>query len=306
MKAVKETLSELRGLELSSYPYFEVQELIRSLGKSKFLGFTLHPGKYLMRVRYGANYTKKSELTYLPQYKNTKCQRASTPNSTMFYGTIVSNEQDLDEARMIAACECSPLLRKKQKTCGIEKITYGRWRVTKDINLVVILDESMYAGVFNNSLLTELKEAFDGYIKSAPDIEDSCRQISKFFSEEFSKDNIKHDYDYFLSAIFTEVITNDLGFDGVMYPSVRAGGQLGFNVAIKPKTVDDSLALDMAAESTLYTKDGKFFNWVDKISKLNAEDYSEITTWEYENYPQLTDDERLEQLQIKNFDELEK
>ena len=43
---------------------------------------------------------------------------------------------------------------------------------------------------------------------------------------------------YLISAIFTEVVTTDHALDGVMYPSVQAGGQLGFNVAITPSAVE--------------------------------------------------------------------
>ena len=32
--------------------------------------------------------------------------------------------------------------------------------------------------------------------------------------------------------MFTEIIISDYGYDGVMYTSVQADGQLGFNVAI--------------------------------------------------------------------------
>lgn len=131
MPKVNEILSKLEGLELSSYPYSEVHELIRSLDKSGFLVFTLHPGKSLTRARAGENYTKISELSYLPQEKNTACQRASTPNSTMFYGTIVQEGQPLEGNRMIAASECSSLLRGGKESVGIEKITYGKWVVTK-------------------------------------------------------------------------------------------------------------------------------------------------------------------------------
>ena len=38
-------INRLEALDLSQYPYFEIKELIRDLGKVGFIIFTLHPGK---------------------------------------------------------------------------------------------------------------------------------------------------------------------------------------------------------------------------------------------------------------------
>ena len=43
--------------------------------------------------------------------------------------------------------------------------------------------------------------------------------------------------------MFTEIIISDYGYDGVMYTSVQADGQLGFNVAIKPESVNTKMKL---------------------------------------------------------------
>ena len=296
MENFQEILNKLRELELSSYPFVEVQELIRSLGTSVFLVFTLHYGKTLTRARPGNGYTQKSELSYLPQDKNEKCQRASTPNSTMFYGTVVQEGESLDKTRMIAASECSSLLRKGTDTIGIEQITYGRWTVIKDINLVVILDDVNYSDASENPLLNELKEAYSIFIKATPEIEENVKQISNFFAKEFAKDNIQNDYDYFLSAIFTEVITNDHYYDGVMYPSVRSGGEWGFNVAIKPDIVDSNMILDTVLETTLYKNKKKTLLLDDRISGLS--------TWEFVETQQLPKDEICKHLGVNDLSEI--
>jgi hypothetical protein len=296
MFSVKDVINKLNSLDLSSYPFAEVQELIRSLGKSGYLIFTLHYGKSLTRARQGSGYTQISELSYLPQDKNKKCQRASTPNRTMFYGTLVPEGNSLDGARMIAANECSSLLRGGVDTKGIEKITYGRWTVIKDINLVVILDEDIYAEVSENPLLAELKGAYSDFISTAPDIEDNTKQISNFFAKEFSKADIQNDYDYFLSAIFKEVITHDHGYDGVMYPSVRTGGQWGFNVAIKPEIVNNNIILDIVLETTLYKNEKYALLLDDKISGLS--------TWKFLETQQLPQEEICKQLHISSLNEI--
>jgi hypothetical protein len=194
---VSDILKKMNGMDFSKYPFAETQELIRSLGKSGYLIFTLHYGKSLTRARPGCGYCQKADLSYLPQDKNKKCQRASTPNGTMFYGTLTQNGESLDKTRMIAASECSSLLRGGVDTKGIENITYGRWSVIKDIHLVVILGDDIYSSTSENPLLSELKEAYHNFISSTPEMSESIKSISNFFATEFAKEETREDYDYF-------------------------------------------------------------------------------------------------------------
>lgn len=298
MDTIGNIIKKMSDLDLSKYPFVETQELIRSLGKSGYLIFTLHYSKSLTRARPGSGFTQKSELSYLPQDKNKKCQRASTPNGTMFYGTIAQNGEPLDKTRMIAASECSSLLRGGVDTIGIEKITYGRWAIIKDINLVVILGEDIYSSTLDNPLLSELKEAYQNFISSSPEMSESIKSISNFFAKEFAKEEIREDYDYFLSALFTEVVTKNLGYHGVMYPSVRSGGEWGFNVAIKPEEVDDNMILEMALETTLY-KNGL-------ATLLLDNKISDMSMWELTETPQFPQEEICKHLQINSLDDLRK
>lgn len=293
---VSEILKKMSDLDLSKYPFAETQELIRSLGKGGYLIFTLHYGKSLTRARPGSGYSQKAELSYLPQEKNKKCQRASTPNGTMFYGTIVQDGEQLDKTRMIAASECSSLLRGGVGTRGIENITYGRWSVIKDVNLVVILGEDIYSSTSENPLLSELKEAYQNFVSSAPEMNESIKFISNFFATEFAKEEVQEDYDYFLSALFTKVVTRDLGYDGVMYPSVRSGGEWGFNVAIKPEIVDNNMILEMVLETTLY-KNGA-------TALLLDNNISGLLQWELIGTPQLPEEVICEHLHIENLNDL--
>lgn len=297
--SVKVTLDRLRALDLSKYPYFEAKELFRDLGQVGFIINTLHEMKVITRARSGSGYTNKSDLSYKPQKYNDKCQRASTPNNTMFYGTIVEEGRPIEETRLIAASECSSLLRGGIDTSGIEKITFGRWQVIKDIDLVSIVYKDIFSNVENNALLKELHGAYETFIKKSPDIEEKNNLIARFFAEEYSKENITNDFDYFLSAVFSEFVAYDLGYDGVMYPSVQAGGQIGFNVAVKPQAVDNKMKLDIICESTLYKNKDKSINITDKISSME--------TWIYLDSisnSQRDNDEILSNLGISSFDEL--
>ena len=55
-------INRLEALDLSQYPYFEIKELIRDLGKVGFIIFTLHPGKTITRARCDGNLKTVSDL----------------------------------------------------------------------------------------------------------------------------------------------------------------------------------------------------------------------------------------------------
>lgn len=260
----KEIIKALSDLDLSKYPYAEVQELIRSFDKIGSLIFTIHPGVYITRARPGIGYRSMEELRYVPQEKNKKCQRASTPNRTMFYGCLVKNTQRHEGTRMITISECSSLARGGILSSGIEKITFSKWIVKKKIELVAVIPFKSYLKVENNPLLDELREEFKKFIISLKDDGD-IEIISDYFADQFTKEDIINDYDYFLSAVFTEVVTNDFNYGGVLYPSVRAGGQVGFNIALKPEIVDNNLKLEKIGEATYYKKQGKGICHVNKV-----------------------------------------
>lgn len=244
-------INRLEVLDLSQYPYFEIRELIRELGKVGFVIFTLHPGKTITRARCDGNLKTVSDLSYKPQQYNKLCQRASTPMRTMFYGCIVPEEQNIIDTRFISACESSSLIREGMETSGEQTITFGKWEVIEDIHLLVVIHKDYFHDA-DNSLLGELKIAYEDFLMKYPDAAKDIDISAKYFAKEFSKKNEDgFDYNYLISAIFTEVVTTDHAFDGVMYPSVQTGGQLGFNVAITPDAVDKKMKLVVAYETQI-------------------------------------------------------
>ena len=244
-------INRLEALDLSQYPYFEIRELIRELGKVRFVIFTLHPGKTITRARCDGNLKTVSDLSYKPQQYNKQCQRASTPMRTMFYGCIVPEEQNIIDTRFISACESSSLIREGMETSGEQTITFGKWEVIEDIHLLVVIHKDYFHDA-DNSLLGELKIAYEDFLMKYPDAAKDIDISAKYFAKEFSKKNEDgFDYNYLISAIFTEVVTTDHAFDGVMYPSVQTGGQLGFNVAITPDAVDKKMKLVVAYETQI-------------------------------------------------------
>lgn len=250
---IQSTLTQLSQLDLSTYPYEKTKKLIRQLGRFCYILVTLHQGTTLMRARpnnNGERFFSKYDYTYKPQQLNNTFQRASTPNRTMFYASTIPSKiehGELNNTRVIGALEALSWLHDKT-TKGYQKVSFGRWSVTKDLNLIAIVQhEDFYK---KSSYTRELVDSFKRFIKLNPELKDETIAISNFFANEFAKEKIKGDFDYLISATFSETIVDD-GFDGILYPSVRVEGK-GFNVAIRPEIVDTNLELCVVGECSIY------------------------------------------------------
>ncbi len=256
MYEVTNVIEQLSSLDLTSYPYHQVRSLISQFGRFGAVQMTLHPGKIIIRARpneAGRHFNKRSELSYKPEKYNKTYQRASSPNLTMFYGgTIPEDLRDgeLDNARIISSLEAANLLRDRNQD-GEQTITFSKWIVTKDIHLVAIC----YHKDFTNKS-SHTQELFNEYQKwmkqQTPEFLDKSLAITTFLASEFAKKEIRGDYDYMISAIFSEISVSK-GMAGIYYPSVRSDA-MGYNVAIAPNIVDASLKLVAAGECTMYKK----------------------------------------------------
>jgi hypothetical protein len=268
---IKTAIDGLSRLDHSKYPYEETKQLIRQLGKFGCILVTLHQGKTIMRARPNfkdEHFISKCQLTYKPQQFNKTYQRASTPNMTMFYGCVIPEnleQGELDNARVIGVLEAMPWLRDKT-TKGFQRVTFGRWIVTRDINVIAVVQHENYYK--ESSYTRELVNAFKGFTKEHPELEQETILISDFFANQFAKAETEHDYDYILSASFTETAVNS-GLDGVLYPSVRVNGQ-GFNVALRPEVADTALDLVVAGECSIYKNRDHTFVDNETVVELRA------------------------------------
>jgi hypothetical protein len=272
-----DALAQLAALDLSTDPHQQAKQLIYQLQRIGAIEYTLHPGKTITRGRSnGVNsqrcpsFTKVAELSFKPQQFNTTYQRASTPRQTMFYGSVLSpqNESNLVE-RMISVSEASTLLRKARlpdtgADLQQEGITFGSWVVTDDVPMVALCYHQELAQ--RSPIGRELYTAFErGTAQLDSPLREQSRAANAFFAAEFAKPSqqFKSHYDYLLSALFAEV-TVEREMAGVFYPSVMATGQ-GFNVAISPEYTTKALRLDKVLECTLYKRDGRFMLGPDKF-----------------------------------------
>jgi hypothetical protein len=174
-------INDLKALDLSLCPYDKVKRLIKAI-KTKIpcIVSRIPSNTVIMRIRRGHNLLKISELSYKPQERNNEYQRASTPNKTMFYGTI---SDDIMDSRFIAYNEISSIMRDNSHQQS-EQITYGKWKVMKDIELISIVGQEVFPKA-NNLLLQEMKFNYQKLLSQ--DKDGNLSQIIEFFSSEFSK-----------------------------------------------------------------------------------------------------------------------
>ena len=260
---VQVTLDKLSRLDLSTYPIIAIKDQLLLLGTGATLVKTFHKGEEVLRARVNCNFeefSKASEMSYAPPQLNRKFQRASTPNLNMFYGAINSDDfHPYEFKNVIGLMEVSRLMQDKTITEGEQKITFGTWTVTQDFDLVSIF--SQLDDLKQNSRLKEMRNEYLRFCQTMPpDIVYNSLLISNYFADQFAKSETPNDYDYLISALFTEHVTlrrvEDKLLSGVLYPSVRTEGT-GFNVAFTPWCADNCLQLVAVTECTIYKKNHK-------------------------------------------------
>lgn len=251
MRELIQNLHKINQMNLSAYPVEQINNYLKNLGSTAQIGYTLHKGFDIYRARPNddedTSFTSRSQLSYKPQKYNSTFQRASTPSKTMFYGSLLPTEfgeDDINNARATSCFEASRTFRQNLLLSN-EKITFGRWQVQKDINVMLILP---------NEVNSESKDTFVGfmnselsnYLQTKPEIIARTKIVNKYFGDIFSNQNIRHDFDYIVSALYTEKIVN-AGFDGIIYPSVKAQGK-GYNICLTPECIDEKMSLIAAGE----------------------------------------------------------
>lgn len=288
----KEVIRKLRDLDLSTYPYNEIHSLIQNFNSIKVIRTIIEPGAIITRIRNKIGYHSQKEMSYPPVEICNSCQRANLPRHSMFYGTISDSTSPTVDNRAIAVSECSSLARKGKTSKGIERFTISNWISTQSLQLATIVDDKVFEDIQDNKLLKYAKEKYNEF-KLLPEYDEYAR----FVAEEFSKP-VDNEYEYLISAAIADAYVNQTNFDGIMYPSVRLGGQAGMNIALKPEIVDSSLALQNIGELVYYKNAEHGIIIVDKLAN--------IETWNYFESPaQPPLDKLLAEIGVESLEELE-
>lgn len=256
-----EILKRLESLDLKSYPKDEIKELLTGLGKVGVIITSLHDGKRILRARINEDkqqFKTLSELSFKPQEFNTTYQRASTPQSTMFYGSIVPeilDKTEPDTARITTLYELSEFVRSVD-TIGTQKITFSVWEVCSDVKLLSLIHYKNFQRP--TALSKKLQEDYIKFISQYPQHKQSSFEITQFLGEQFAKPvNSIDDFNYMISAVYSEMSIG-FGFDGVLYPSVKLAGE-GINIAVKPEIIDVKINFIHAGECTVYKNKKQVF-----------------------------------------------
>lgn len=156
----KEIITKLDNIDLSSYPYKEVEELVGQF-QPKILTLTISQGCIIERIRPDVGVFERKDVSYRPSEQNEWPQRATLPKNTAFYGTLCHEAEPTMNTRYIALLEASKLLRKSAEENGEEHYTLSRWVTNKPLKLAVIVDESYFNDVKNNRLLMMAKQEWE-------------------------------------------------------------------------------------------------------------------------------------------------
>ena len=264
-----EVIRKLRNLDLSTYPFNEVHSLIQQFNSIKVIRITIEPGAIITRIRKGTGYLSLEEMSYPPVNICNSCQRANLPHNSMFYGTISDSKSPTVDNRAIAISECSTLARKGKLSKGVERFTISNWLTIKPLQLATIVDDKVFEGINDNKMLQLAKEKFEEF-KLLPEYDEYAR----FVADEFSKP-VENDYEYLISAAIADAYVHQTNFDGIMYPSVRLGGQAGMNIALKPEIADSSLVLHNVGELVYYKNGERGIVIVDKLANIKTWNYFE-------------------------------
>ena len=271
--------------------------------------------RLIVRMRPEWHKDEEEQYSYPHNKELVGMGRANLPQEPMFYGSITDVSTDVFSASRISAMEIADKAFENGH-CKMH-VTMSAWRVKKTLLVFPVIHHSLYNDLSkeSNQLVSKLRS---GYEKGREEwgreetIDDLTLQINddiyKFWSEEFQKHII--DGNYQRTAYFTEIMLNEQHewskerkiYDGILYPSHKAYGRLGCNIAIRPDVVDSQLELVAKIRGTLYVnqlskKTKRLLQPEIDMVKLNGQ-------WRQEQVP-YNEEELCNELSIKNVDELE-
>lgn len=246
-------ISQLSTIRLEDTP--ECRELVHRLINSVFpihwLHHPLKTGTIISRCRKDAPNIEKESFGCKPPELVNSFQRASIPYESVFYGAV--GDRDVEDGNFIAMMETSSLHRNGRDK-GQEEIFVSQWRVIKDIDMALICHPNVFVDANYNSTVNAMQENYKRRLPDYPAEQDFIPIFDKlveFVSGQFAKRVSEGDNSqYMISSYFAH--NSFLTESGMIYPSVQVKGKLGFNVALRPDIVENSLEFIGAEKHILY------------------------------------------------------
>ncbi len=200
----------------------------------------LEKGNIIFRASLITNISEinsPKRLSYKPASMNDTYQRASTPFNTMFYGIIGDNPQSAVMGCLGETCEC---LRDKESPNKHYKVVISQWVLNNDVALVEMID---IKGDNKSQAFGNHEETISAIEMLNDENEGENKAYLEFMSNQFKK-RCRQESDYWISAIYTEFLTQIQGCDGIIYESVQAIDP-ALNeihcIALTPNFVDNNL-----------------------------------------------------------------
>lgn len=270
---------------------------------------------FIVRMRPERHEDIEEQYSYPHNKEIVGLGRANLPKEPMFYGSITDSSTDVFESSRISAMEIADKAFANGH-CRMH-VTMSVWRTKKPLLIYPIFHPSLYKDLpeGSNILVSKLRSAYEEHREEWVEekaIENLTSQINdeiyKFWSEEFQKHIV--DGNYQKTAYFTKIMLNEQHqwsterkiYDGILYPSHKAFGRIGCNVAIRPDVVDSQLELVAKRQEALYvnqqsTKTKRLIQPEIDIVKLNGQWIQEQISY--------NEDELCNELCIKCIEELE-
>ena len=220
---------------------------------------------FIVRMRTGWHKDEEEQYSYPHNKEIVKLGRANLPQDPIFYGSLTNTSNNILESSRISAMEIADKAFENGH-CRMH-VTMSAWQVKRNLLVYPIFHPSSYKDLpkESNLLVSKLRSAYeknrDEWAKEET-IDKLTLQVNdsiyKFWSEEFQKHITNGNYHK--TAHFTKIMLNEQHkwskvrkiYDGILYPSHKAFGRIGCNIAIRPDVVDNQLELSVKGRGTLY------------------------------------------------------
>lgn len=249
-----DVLNELKNLDLEHVPDSEIENLLIKLYKHIGTVYRVDKGTYIQRAllldKESEDFFPKeiSRVSFNP--RGSDLGRANLKGESIFYGCIPS---EVLQGYMCTGIEVLPMSKQ-----GLfqHRFVLGNWIFQEPATFVAIGSTGELPQQI--TYVRNQKEFFNSKLGMYPASAIALNAINEFITHEFNK-VVEHDWEYRISAIYTELIKAQ-GGKGVMYPSVASAGA-GINVAIFPDEVTNGLIkFDLLLYGRYYNRNGDYCN----------------------------------------------
>lgn len=247
MGKITEQLDNIISAEENTIELYKIFQSIEDFNLP-IIRMRINQGVSLLRQRVNIKnkeFNYISELNYPHSKYVTNYGRANIPFHPMFYCCSFPLDSKAPEPRIITLLETSKFAMDKTKS-GIERATLSKWIVKKPIELLVLPFYCYYEKACQD--IKEIQEQWDKRINQTT-IDSDAKELVDYMSRQISQE-VSDNIEYFKIANFVYYLLyvneKTKNADGIMYPSVPAGGD-GFNVALKPERADEKLEFSVAS-----------------------------------------------------------